>query len=235
MKIHSSISNRWNHWLKAGLKKKVKEELLKKYPRAGDCFLEAPILNSEISSTLNEAALKRDNYFCATQKLAGSTVSALGPVVSLLLENEKVDSKTILGNVWEAAMLRTELHHSQSIARRAYILPSLTEQVSASLEKKEIDTHLFGDKLGEKIKDIKVMNKLSQELKIPATKKINSNSSGNWKSPPRQRKPTTSTGYKPKYQPKAPTQKNATKQPSQYRSSSTRNQGPRIRLSLRVD
>ncbi|XP_046417414.1 uncharacterized protein LOC124178220 [Neodiprion fabricii] len=127
---------RWDAWLKSGLKKEEKDELLKNYPRGGSCLLEAPILNPEIASTLNESAPKRDKYFCATQKLAGSSLSALAPAITLPLENETVDSKTILTNIWDAAKILAELHHSQSVARRAYILPSLTKQVASSLEER---------------------------------------------------------------------------------------------------
>ncbi|XP_068990421.1 uncharacterized protein [Neodiprion pinetum] len=136
-KIHPDVSVRWNAWLKSGLKKEEKDELLKNYPRGGSCLLEAPILNPEIASTLNESAPKRDKYFCATQKLAGSSLSALAPAITLLLENETVDSKTILTNIWDAAKILAELHHSQSVARRAYILPSLTKQVASSLEESQ--------------------------------------------------------------------------------------------------
>ncbi|XP_046417420.1 uncharacterized protein LOC124178226 [Neodiprion fabricii] len=118
-KIHPDVSVRWNAWLKSGLKKEEKDELLKNYPRGGSCLLEAPILNPEIASTLNESAPKRDKYFCATQKLAGSSLSALAPAITLLLENETVDSKTILTNIWDAAKILAELHHSQSVARQA--------------------------------------------------------------------------------------------------------------------
>ncbi|CAD6229279.1 GSCOCG00012104001-RA-CDS, partial [Cotesia congregata] len=156
---------------KIGPEKRGERKSAEKYPRGGSCLLEAPILNSEIASTLNESALKRDKYFCNTQKLAGSSLSALAPVINLLLEKDKIDSKEILGNIWDAARIQAELHHSQSIARRAYILPGPRKQVASSLEERQIDTQLFGDKLGEKIKEIKSMDKLTHDLKVQPQKK----------------------------------------------------------------
>lgn len=50
LEIHASLVSRWQPWLQEGLKKEVKDALLKKYPRAGNCALEAPILNQELSS-----------------------------------------------------------------------------------------------------------------------------------------------------------------------------------------
>lgn len=70
LEIHSSLVNRWNPWLKQELKKEVRDELLKKYSRAGTCSLEPPILNPELS-TLNANILKKDRYFTFTQNLAG--------------------------------------------------------------------------------------------------------------------------------------------------------------------
>lgn len=120
-KIHLDIPIRWNAWLKTDLKKEEKDEILKKYPRSGPCLLEAPKLYPEIKSALNDSALKRDKYFCTTQKLAGSSLLALAPLIILLLESKKIDSKKILSNIWDAAKIQAKLHHSQSVARQTYI------------------------------------------------------------------------------------------------------------------
>ncbi|CAD6208002.1 GSCOCG00012712001-RA-CDS, partial [Cotesia congregata] len=227
-KIHADVTVRRNAWIKSGLKKEEKENLLKKYPRGGSCLLEAPILNPEIASTLNESALKRDKYFCNTQKLAGSSLSALAPVINLLLEKDKIDSKEILGNIWDAARIQAELHHSQSIARRAYILSGLTKQVASSLEERQIDTHLFGDKLGEKIKEIKSMDKQTHDLKVQPQKKSLTSSSGNWNGSSVPRRPTfvMSQKFKPQT-PKSAAQKLPARLSSQSRPNQTPNQSYR--------
>lgn len=48
--IHASLASRWRPWLQEGLKKEVRNDLLTKYPRAGNCSLEPPILNQELST-----------------------------------------------------------------------------------------------------------------------------------------------------------------------------------------
>ncbi|CAD6222018.1 GSCOCG00005285001-RA-CDS [Cotesia congregata] len=119
--LHSCITKRWKKYMTEGLRKEDKEELLKKFPRAGKFSLDPPILNEEVSGSLKESAVKRDNYFCWTQKLAE--------------------------NIWAASKLLVEIHRSQTVAKKACILPTLSKQWASTLEKRVTDNYLFGDKL----------------------------------------------------------------------------------------
>ncbi|XP_057325663.1 uncharacterized protein LOC130667824 [Microplitis mediator] len=209
LSLSSHTSSRWNVWLKSGQSKETKEALLKKHPRTGVCRLEAPILNPEIASSLNEAALRRDKYLSTTQNLAGSALSAIGKVIDPLLNSkQELNRKKMLEDLWEASQLLTELHRGQTVARRSCIIPSLNKQVAELLEKTEADSLLFGDKLNEKIKEAKSMEKIGQEIKSQASTK-KSPLSLNSKSSTASRVATQSS-YKPKYQQKShyrPTQR----------------------------
>ncbi|XP_011860134.1 PREDICTED: uncharacterized protein LOC105557495 [Vollenhovia emeryi] len=198
LEIHSSLVNRWNPWLKQGLKREARDELLKKYPRAGPCSLEPPILNQELSS-LNTNILKKDKYFTFTQNLAGAALSTLVPVIIDLVPMKSKESKRRLENLWDAAQLLAEIHHSQTIARRACILPSVSKQMADQLMKREADKYLFGENLGERIKEIKMINKLGQDMKIQPKTTPNLQSSSNWKGPLVSLKSPTQSG--PKYRP----------------------------------
>ncbi|XP_074105380.1 uncharacterized protein LOC141531442 [Cotesia typhae] len=167
LKLSAHIANRWKIWLKTGQTKEAKELLLKKYPRKGECSLEAPKLNPEIAASLNDGSLKRDKYFSNTQNLAGSTLSALSLVIDLLLtkKREEIDIKKMLENLWESSQILIDLYRGQTIARRACILPSLNKQTAALLEKTETSELLFGDKLGEKIKESKIIDKIGTDIK----------------------------------------------------------------------
>ena len=46
--FHTSLVSRWKEWLKSGISKEVRQDLLQKYPRQGNCGLEAPRLNPEV-------------------------------------------------------------------------------------------------------------------------------------------------------------------------------------------
>lgn len=215
--LSQHIVSRWNQWLKSGLSKEIKEKILKKHSRTGKCSLEAPILNAEVIASLNDSAIKRDKYFAITQNLAGSALSAIGKVIEPLLDpkKEKMDQKTTLSHLWDVAQLVTEIHHSQTSARRAYIMPSTNKQVSTVLEKTVPDSYLFGEKLAEKIKEAKALTKVGQEMKtqpIPKKPAQQGNVRG-----PSATKPVQQTGYKSKFYRK----NSQTKQPQQKNQSST--------------
>lgn len=89
--IHPSLANRWRPWLQDSLKKELRDELLIKYPRAGNCSLEPPVLNRELS-ILNSNILKKDKYFKFTQNLAGSALSAFAPVITNLVSLKTQES-----------------------------------------------------------------------------------------------------------------------------------------------
>lgn len=112
LELHSSLANRWRPWLEEGLKKEVRDDLLQKYSRAGTCSLEPPIINQELTM-LSANILRKDRYFTFSQNLAGSALSALAPVISELLQTKTKKSKKMLENVWDAAKLLAEIHHSQ--------------------------------------------------------------------------------------------------------------------------
>lgn len=105
--IHSDLASRWRAWIGAGLEKEVRVELLKSYSREGNCPLEAPILNGELISSLNEASLKRDKHFVDSQCMIGSAMSALGSAIALLLnkKEEGVDKNELLKLMCDAGKL----------------------------------------------------------------------------------------------------------------------------------
>ncbi|XP_067214372.1 uncharacterized protein [Linepithema humile] len=233
LKVHSSIAKRWGPWFKTSMKKEEKEELCKKYPRAGSFSLEAPILNEELTRCLKESALKRDKYFSITQNLVGTALAALVPTITTLITSNTEDSKKALTDAWNSARILVEIHRSQTIARRACILPSLSKPFAEALEKREADTFLFGEKLGEKINQLKSVDKLGREIKLqfpkkptPQTKQLN------WKSPSvsQNQKPTPQTGYKSKPPQKSSAHKTSSRQNLSYpRSSHYRHRDYRFR------
>lgn len=43
--LHTSLVSRWKEWIISGVSKEVKQDLLQKYSRRGNCGLEAPKSN----------------------------------------------------------------------------------------------------------------------------------------------------------------------------------------------
>lgn len=190
--LHSDLASRWKAWIISGLEKETRTELLKNYSREGNCPLDAPILNAEIVSSLSETSLKRDKHFVDSQYLIGSAMSALGTAITLLLNDRKegVDRNELLKLMCDAGKLMADLHHKESMARKAYILPGLDKRAKTILGKIETDKYLFGDDLSEKLKSAKAVEKAGLDLKIqpqktaPPKTPFKRSNSVNWKSPP---------------------------------------------------
>ncbi|CAG5075960.1 Protein of unknown function [Cotesia congregata] len=129
--LHSSVANRWKKYLSEGIKKEIKESLLEKYPRKGKLSFEPPILNEEVAGNLKESALKRDTYFGSTQKLAGSALAALAPVIESLATLKDPDNVKRLEQVWDAAKLFGDgVDHSTINSARAALSLISSEDVS---------------------------------------------------------------------------------------------------------
>ncbi|XP_074099223.1 uncharacterized protein LOC141527564 [Cotesia typhae] len=226
--LHSSITNRWKNYLSEGMKKEVKDGLLGKYPRKGKLSFEAPILNEEVAVNLKKSALKRDKYFCATQKLAGSALAALAPVIQSLVPSKDPDSKENLERVWEAAKLLIEVQRSQTVARKACILPTLSKPYVSALEKRTTDDYLFGINLVEKVKEIKAIGKVGEEMKpsLPQKPLVAANSL-NFKSSLSQKKSVPQTSGRTSIVRKPPTKQQPSKQGTYPKSVQYRHQNQR--------
>ena len=61
--LNPELVSRWDFWLRSGLPKEEKEDLLKKYPQKGNIFLDAPEVNTVMLLSMGESAVKRENYF----------------------------------------------------------------------------------------------------------------------------------------------------------------------------
>ncbi|CAD6210520.1 GSCOCG00010912001-RA-CDS, partial [Cotesia congregata] len=193
--LHSSVAMRWKKYLSEGLKKEVKDSLMEKYPRRGKLSFEPPILNDKVAVNLKESALKRDKYFGATQKLAGSALAALAPAIESLAPLRDAESMKRLEQIWDAAKLLIEIHRFQTVARKACILPTLSKQWATALEKRVTDSYLFGEKLVDKVKEIKAIGKVGEEMKsAPVKKTFVSPGPLNAKGSSSQKKSVTQTG-----------------------------------------
>nr|XP_046491856.1 uncharacterized protein LOC124223672 [Neodiprion pinetum] len=137
VQFHPELASRWKNWIRGGISKENKKELLDKHTRTGNCPLEAQRLNPEVSASLNETSKRRDKHFADSQNTIGSALSAIGTAATLILnekENEGLDRMQILELLLDAGKLLSEGHHQEAVARRAYILPFLEKKAKAVLE-----------------------------------------------------------------------------------------------------
>lgn len=169
--VHPSLVPRWSTWLAEGLPEDMKKELIDKYPLDSNMRFEAPELNEEVVSVLNEVGTKRDQLIVAEQNLAGSALSALGEAITMILndEEEPVDQLELLEKLSDGGQLLSQLHFQVSSARKSFIAPALSKQMKELLQKTKPGTLLYGERLSDKIKTAKSVEKIGRELKTPSS------------------------------------------------------------------
>ncbi|XP_066584838.1 uncharacterized protein [Prorops nasuta] len=166
VEIHPSLTNRWEFLIQNGVKEEEKKLLLKKYSRKH--FLDAVKFNPEIALTMSQSANKREDHFMEVQQLAGSALIAIGAVLkNVLEEKDGIDKLGLIEGLTDAGKMLANLHNSQTKARKAFILPVMNKNFREILEKTKTDEFLFGKSLSEKLKEIKPVEKVVQNIKVP--------------------------------------------------------------------
>ncbi|OXU18522.1 hypothetical protein TSAR_012598 [Trichomalopsis sarcophagae] len=161
--IDSSLVKIWHKLVNQGLNKEAKEELKKKYIRLPE--FEPKKLNPEIAALLSARHMKKDSYMLELQKIAGSSMMAMGTILTLLINDEDCDKLQIVSLLNDIAKMVIQMHHDISVSRRSNIfIPNLAPQVAEIIKKAEIDDTLFGNNLVERIKESKALTKLSEDF-----------------------------------------------------------------------
>lgn len=200
-KIHGKLALLWLPILRKGLDKEAKEKLMKQFQIPENCsLLQAPKLNPEIAAATTDIARGRDKKIEAFQQQLGLGITALNRGLSLLLENDK-ERMTAIKLLSDSSRILCDLHHVETEVRKNYVKPVLEKSFLNLIQEEERDDMLFGQKLSDKIKASKAIEKQSLQIKktVPvktaatATQPSTSRSrfQGNWSGPPRY---TTSRG-----------------------------------------
>lgn len=153
-KIHDTLVDCWNRILREDLRREERMEIMEKYFRKGNCHLEDPLLNEEVNSFIHEKIRKRDGFFVLDQNIAGTGLSALGTVLSMIFwdEDAGVDKLKLLELLNDAGWMIAELFHLLTIARRSYLSFAMDRKMKAILDKSKADEWLFDSELAQKIK-----------------------------------------------------------------------------------
>ncbi|XP_070529862.1 uncharacterized protein, partial [Cardiocondyla obscurior] len=219
--IPNSIAIRLEGILKHGLPKEEREKIIKDHVPPKNCtFLDPPKLNEEIKASLNESAAKREK-----QKKITTSLSLLGIAISDLInynttESEKQFQINLIKKLSDAARLLTDLQRDETLTRRSLILTTINSSQKEVLEQAKADEWLFGQKLGDRLKAAKSIERSGKDLKSKLSEK-----SKNLKTPPRRQsfKSRTWGGYRQSsfaqsqtnrrpYQPKKPQSQTTTSQ-----------------------
>lgn len=167
--VHEDIANRWAGFLTKGIDREAKKDLLQDYPIINNCkSLQAPKLNSEVSSCLNDTIIRQDMYLGRIQEEIGASISALAIPLNKFYSNPTEENKEHLKALADAAKLLCNAHHSISTHRRHVALPYLNNSARKLTEDFPIDDFLFGDKFADRIKSSKDLQRTSLDIKVQA-------------------------------------------------------------------
>lgn len=196
-KIHDNLASLWLPLLKKGMDKEVKDKLLKQHPVPENCpLLQAPKLNPEILAAVSDQARSRDKRVESVQQQLGAGITALNKGLELLLETDK-DRLLAVKHLSDSCRLLCDLHFTETEARKKFVTPGLDKSFLNIIQDVERDDMLFGNKLSDKIKASKAIEKQSLQIKKPITNVKPTNSTapqpstsynriqGNWRSSPR--------------------------------------------------
>ncbi|XP_073959115.1 uncharacterized protein [Choristoneura fumiferana] len=186
-KIHENLSQRWLPLLRKGLAKDTKEKLLKDYLIPENCtLLQAPKLNAEISAAVTEMARNRDKKMETGQQQLGIGITAINRAMTILLNSD--DKISAIKSLSDSCRILSDLHFSETQARIKLITPGLAKPFLTVIQDTERDDMLFGNKLQEKIKASKAIEKQGLQIKKPLANGKNTTA------------PTPSTGPRTNYQ-----------------------------------
>lgn len=210
IKLNKNLAARWKFWVQNGIKQEEREKLIAQYPYKCLGALKPPELNPEITPGLSDPAKKRDKHLKESQATLSAGLSAFGQGLTTLLKSEIVfpEKTEVLQQFSDAGKLMTGLFHMSSMSRRAVILPGVDKEYKAVLEDTKVDSFLFGENLGKKLKAAKLCVKSSQEvLKSKSTPKTVTvrkplNQQGNFRGQPRYQG-RARQAYQPKDPPRA--------------------------------
>lgn len=167
--LHEAVSSRWGHILSKGLPSEVRETLNKTHVIPSNCdSLSPPEINSEVLNILPTFHAKRDKSHLQMQRQLAHGLSALGKGISLLLQEKalpKEQKENLLACLGDSGKILTDLFHHCTYLRRTLLLPQMSKAAKDVAEKTAPGRYLFGMDFSEKVKELKVVEKASKDLK----------------------------------------------------------------------
>lgn len=155
-----------------GLEEEHRTQLLAKYEAKGNVsFLGAPKINKEIMPALrmHPSVLKRDDFKVKEQTQVGACLLAVGTGITELLKPEVKQSlpdasKHALQQIADGIHLLADHQYRLSLARRAFIVPTLKLVGKDVCDNASVDEWLFGSDFANEVKDAQACEKLARDL-----------------------------------------------------------------------
>lgn len=176
--LQADVAARFQRILQDGLNKEEKDGLIKKYPYPKNVPLaKSPTLNPEISVNLAEACKLRDKRLLSKQDQLGKTLSALGKALTNLLKKTP-DIPDVIRTLNDAGKLLADSHYAETDTRRSVLIPLIDKSLADPFKDRKRDTFLFGEKLGDLVKDSQGIKKTGQFIHPAPSTSSNLNARG---------------------------------------------------------
>jgi len=169
--IHKELVIRFDSIVTKGLSQEECSILCNKNSVPSNCkLLTAPELNNEIKSILMDYSKERDGQLKEMQRQTGCAISAVGSVMTNLLNCQKGSevSNVMLTGLNDAAKILCDLHHKFSLKRKSLITTNIKSKILKSAVADSLTDHmLFGAELDKRIKQKEDLEKLGKNLMTP--------------------------------------------------------------------
>ncbi|XP_048477959.1 uncharacterized protein LOC125488546 [Plutella xylostella] len=176
--LQADVAARFQRILQDGLNKEEKDGLIKKcsYPKNVP-LAKSPTLNPEISVNLAEACKLRDKRLLSKQDQLGKALSALGNAFTNLLKKTP-DIPDVIRTLNDAGKLLADSHYAETDTRRSVLIPLIDKSLADPFKDRKRDTFLFGEKLGDLVKDSQGIKKTGQFIHPAPSTSSNLNARG---------------------------------------------------------
>lgn len=180
----NDLAERWMAILARGISLEERNNIIAEYPTPKNCqYLTPPVLNDIVVSAITDSATRRDLRLSLLQTQVAAATTAIGLVLTSLLEKGGGGNETQIKHLSNAGRLLADLFHSESLSRRELVAFCLNKDLKDTLAKAPIEKLLFGADLENRIKASKEMNRSSETLK--PTKTVPNSRTLNYRSLPR--------------------------------------------------
>ncbi|XP_043468601.1 uncharacterized protein LOC122502551 [Leptopilina heterotoma] len=113
---------------------------------------------------MTDKAQKKDNFQVKAQEKIGAAMHAIGLALSNELNRGKSMDATAVAFMSDAGRILADAHYNISITRRAFITPNVNRLLEDVTAGQPIESLLFGEKLSERLKAAREVEKDSRSV-----------------------------------------------------------------------
>ncbi|CAH2007338.1 unnamed protein product [Acanthoscelides obtectus] len=162
------LANRWSSYIMQGLDKETITKIFDSVLFPSNCsLLEAPKNNPEVEAMIPPTDVRRDKFLMSLQNQLGKSITALGNVMTNMLQNveSNTDPDPNLVGLVDAGKMLCSIHHLMSTHRKYMVHQHFNKKMQLVAMGQSRDSMLFGDDFAEKCKSAKNLETLAKELK----------------------------------------------------------------------